>query len=101
MSITADSLQQAREALIAFSQQKISLLSQIREQGKKIVDLEREVQKQATAASTAREALASAKIEIEALRSLVPSDETQRAFDDLVQFLSAPAETHPEMRIAA
>ncbi len=101
MTITADSLTQAREALIAFSRQKFALLTQIHDQSRKIYDLEREVQKQATAAARAQDALASARIEIEALRSMVPDEDAQRAFESLTQFLSAPAQSQPELRVAA
>ena len=101
MSFTANTLNTAREALIEAATQKISLLGQIKEQGRKITDLEREVQKQMTARSQAEQALASARLEIEALRNQLPDDATKSAFNSLVQFLSAPAETHPELRIAA
>jgi len=43
MSISADTLNQAREALVAAYQQNLNLVGQIKEQGRKIVDLEREV----------------------------------------------------------
>jgi hypothetical protein len=101
MSISAPTLVQAREALVSTHTRVLNLLSQVKEQGRKIVELEREVQKQATAASQAQQALASAKIEIEALRSQIPDDATVNAFNSLTQFLSAPAEEHPSLRFAA
>lgn len=101
MKITADILEQAREALVDATNQKITLISAIKEQGRKIVDLEREVQRQMNARAQAEQALAAARVEIEALRSQVPTSQTQDAFEALTQFLAAPAEIHPELRLAA
>ena len=101
MSITAQPLAQARESLISLAQERISLVTQVKEQGRKISDLEREVQKQATLKSQAEQALVDARREIEALRAQVPDEATQNAFRDLVQFLTSPAETHPALRLAA
>ena len=101
MQITAPTLSQAREALIEASQQRLALLGQIREQGRKIADLEREVQKQAGLRSTAEQQLADARVEIEALRAQLPDDATLSAFDALQQFLTSPSEVHPELRLAA
>ena len=101
MKITADILEQARECLVETTQQKITLIAAIKEQGRKIFDLEREVQKQMTRREQAEQALAAARTEIEALRTQVPSDAAQNAFESLTQFLAAPAEIHPELRIAA
>ena len=53
MKITADILEQAREALVDATNQKITLISAIKEQGRKIVDLEREVQRQMNARAQA------------------------------------------------
>jgi hypothetical protein len=101
MKITADILEQAREALVDATTQKITLLAAIKEQGRKITDLEREVQRQMTARSQAEQALAAARVEIDALRTQIPSERAQNAFETLTQFLAAPAEIHPELRIAA
>jgi len=101
MKITADILEQARGALVDATSQKIALLAAVKEQGRKIFDLEREVQRQMTARAQAEQALAAARVEIEALRTQVPSERTQTAFESLTQFLAAPAELHPELRLAA
>jgi hypothetical protein len=53
------------------------------------------------ARAQAEQALAAARVEIEALRSQVPTSQTQDAFEALTQFLAAPAEIHPELRLAA
>lgn len=101
MKITADILEQARGALVDATSQKIALLAAVKEQGRKIFDLEREVQRQMTARAQAEQALAAARVEIEALRTQVPSERAQTAFESLTQFLAAPAELHPELRLAA
>ena len=101
MKITADILEQAREGLIDATRQKIELLAAVKEQGRKICDLEREVQKQMTARAQAEQALAATRIELEAIRTQVPSDAAQYAFESLTQFLAAPAEIAPELRLAA
>jgi chromosome segregation ATPase len=101
MKITADILEQAREALVDATTQKITLLAAVKEQGRKIVELEREVQRQMTRREQAEQALQAARIEIEALRTQIPSEATQSAFENLTQYLAAPAEIHPELRIAA
>ena len=101
MSINAQTLTQAREALIGAAQQKLTLLSQLKEQGRKIAELEREVQKQSTAAAHATRALEDARMEIQALRAQLPDQATINAFDALLDFLSAPAESHPQLRLAA
>jgi septal ring factor EnvC (AmiA/AmiB activator) len=94
-------LTQARQALMVAAEEKLVLLGQLKEQGRKISELEREVQKQSTAAAQAQAALADAKREIEALRSQLPDDATVNAFNALSEFLSAPAEVAPALRIAA
>lgn len=101
MKITADILEQAREALVDATAQKITLLKAVKEQGRKICDLEREVQKQMTAGAQAEQALVAARVEIDALRTQVPTDATMSAFESLTQFLASPAEIHPELRMAA
>src|SRR3712207_2041005 len=101
MSISAQTLIQAREALVAVSVEKLELVAQVKDQGRKIADLEREVQKQATAASQAQQMLAQASREIEALRSQLPGEAAVRAHDALAEFLAAPADQHPALRIAA
>jgi hypothetical protein len=99
--ISAQTLSQAREALVSLSQQNCILVGQIKEQGRKIVDLEREVQRQATSAAAAQQALRAAQIEVESLRAQIPGDATISAHDALQQYLSAPAELHPQVRLAA
>lgn len=101
MLISAQTLTQAREALVQMGQERISLISQVKEQGRKISDLEREVQKQANARSASEQMLAEARREIEALRSQIPSDETVRAHEALMNYLASPAEVHPALRSAA
>jgi septal ring factor EnvC (AmiA/AmiB activator) len=101
MAITAPSLVQAREALNGLAQQRQQLVYTVQQQGKKIVDLEHEVQRMATALSAARQQLADARIEIEALRSQIPDHDTIRAFDDLVEYMSGTAEAQQPLRLAA
>lgn len=101
MSISADTLNQAREALVQSAQERISLIAQVKDQGRKIYDLEREVQKQANARSAAEQMLTELRREIEALRSQLPSDAAIRAHEALVTYLSAPSEIHPSLRSAA
>jgi septal ring factor EnvC (AmiA/AmiB activator) len=101
MSFSAQTLMQARDVLQEAARQKMTLLRHIREQGRKIGDLEREVQKQTSMCATAQQMLSDARSEIKALRAQMPDEATQRAFDDLVQYLSAPSEMHPELRLAA
>jgi hypothetical protein len=101
MSLTAPILEQAREALIEAANQKLTLLGAIKEQGRKIAELEREVQKQETGRMQAEQALADAKIEIESLRSQIPDDRFVNAYEALTQFMTARSEVHPELRIAA
>ena len=97
--MNAQTLTQAREVLVESAQQRIVLTNQVREQKRKIVDLEREVQQQAAAAEKARQALADARNEIEALRAQLPDDATIRAYGALVEVLTAPSES--ELRLAA
>lgn len=87
-SITAPSLVQAREALGTLTYQRQQLFQTVQQQGKKIVDLENEVQRMATALAASQQQLADAKIEIQSLRSQIPDSETVRAYDDLVEHLS-------------
>src|SRR4030095_6084210 len=95
MSISAQTLTQAREALIEAATQRLSLLQQIKEQGKKIIELEREVQKLATNFSQAQQALVDARSEIEALRAQLPDAATINAYERLVDYMTAPADIHP------
>ena len=101
MSFSSEILDQAREALIEAATQKLTLVGAIKEQGRKIAELEREVQKQMTGRVQAEALAAELKREVEALRSMVPDDATINSFEALTQFLTAPAEVHPELRIAA
>lgn len=99
--ITSQTLTQAREALVAAGEQKRSLQIQVNNQARKIADLEREVQKLASSLSQTQQYLVSARQEIQVLRSQLPDEATQRAFDDLTQVLSAPSEGGLELRLAA
>ena len=102
MSLNAQTLTHAREALATADQERQILAVQVREQGKKIVDLENEVQRQANLRSYTEQLLADAKREIEALRAQLPDEATLRAFEDLNRYLVAPeAQRHGLMRIAA
>jgi septal ring factor EnvC (AmiA/AmiB activator) len=99
-ALFAAPLTQAREQLIVAAEERLTLIGQLKEQGRKIADLEREVQKQTAAASQAQAALADARREIEALRAQLPDAATVNAFEALNEFLAAPAETHPALRIS-
>ena len=101
MSFNAQTLRQAREGLVSLSQERVSLVQQVKEQGRKISDLEREVQRQATLKSQAEQALVEARREIEALRAQIPDEATQIAYRDLVEHLTSASETNPALRIAA
>ena len=101
MNLSPEILQQARTALVDAAQQKVNLVAAIKEQGRKIFDLEREVQKQQTGRVAAEEALTAARIELEAIRTQIPSDATINAYQALSEYLSAPAEIHPQLRVAA
>src|SRR5688500_10275029 len=101
MSFSAQALTQARDAIIAANQQNGILFTQLQDQARKIADREREVQRQASAASAARQALASANIEIEALRAQLPDAATQSAYNSLVEYLASPSDTRQSLRIAA
>ena len=101
MSMNAQSLGRARENLVSLGHEKLVLVSQVQEQKRKISDLEREVQRQATARAQAERLAVDLKNENEALRAQIPDEATVRAYNDLVQYMTAPSSTHPEIRIAA
>jgi hypothetical protein len=101
VSITAPSLVQAREALLGLTQQRQELFQTVQRQGKKIVDLENEVQRMATALASAQQYLADAKIEIQSLRTQIPDSATVRAYEDLVDHLSGSEESFSPIRLAA
>lgn len=101
MSMNSQSLQQARENLIGLGHEKLILVSQIQEQKRKISDLEREVQRQATGRAAAERLAEDLRNENAALRAQIPDEATLRAYNDLVQYMTAPAATHPELRLAA
>ncbi len=101
MSMSSTPLNQAREALVAAAQQKIILIGQVRDQGRKIFDLEQEIQRLATTLSQTQQALSDARREIEALRGQLPDAATVNAFNSLVEYLTNPGEMCPELRIAA
>lgn len=99
--ITSPTLLQAREALVIAAEQRLTLSAQVASQARKITELEREIQKVHSALSQTQQHLADAKQEISALRSQLPDEATERAFSELTQYLTCPAEVHPEMRLAA
>lgn len=99
--LTAQTLVSARENLISASRENLELVVQLKEQARKIMDLEREVQLQATAASQARHALTEAQAEIAGLRAQLPDQATLNAFESLVEYMTAPSEQHPALRVAA
>jgi septal ring factor EnvC (AmiA/AmiB activator) len=99
--ITSQTLTQAREALVAAGEQKRSLQLQVKDQARKIAELEREVQKLASTLSQTQQSLVGARQEIQILRSQLPDEATQRAFDDLTETLTAPSEAGVELRLAA
>ena len=101
MSFSSEILEQAREALIESASQRLTLVGAIKEQGRKIAELEREVQKQQTGRVQAEAMCAELKREVETLRTMIPDDATVQAFEALTDYLKAPAESHPELRIAA
>src|SRR5439155_10566328 len=101
MSMTAPALQQAREFLMDGAAQRITLLRHIKEQGRKITELEREVQKQMTLRDQAEQALIDARKEIEALRAQMPDDATVTAYHNLVDYLTSTSELNPQLRVAA
>jgi chromosome segregation ATPase len=101
MSFSSEILEQAREALIETASQRLTLIGAIKEQGRKIAELEREVQKQMTGRVQAEAMCSELKREVETLRSMIPDDATVSAFEALTDYLKAPADSHPELRIAA
>lgn len=101
MPITAPSLISAREALNSLTLQRQQLVYTVQQQGKKIVDLENEVQRMATALSSAQQQLADARIEIDALRTQIPDHATVRAYDDLVESMTGATDVQVPLRIAA
>jgi hypothetical protein len=101
MSMNAQTLSTARETLISIGHEKLVLVGQVNEQKRKIADLEREVQRQAHARQIAERLVADLRAENDALRAQIPDEPTIQAYNDLVQFITAPSSTHPELRIAA
>jgi len=101
MSMNAQTLTTTRETLITIAQEKLLLVGQVNEQKRKIADLEREVQRQAHARQIAERLVADLRAENDALRAQIPDEATLQAYNDLVQFITAPSETHPALRIAA
>ena len=101
MSMNAQTLSTARETLVTIGHERLIMTAQLAEQKRKISDLEREVQRQAHARAIAERLVAAARAEADALRAQIPDEATLRAYNDLVQYMTAPASTHPELRIAA
>ena len=101
MSFSAQTLIQARQAMIVGAQQRISLLGQIADQNRKIFELEQEIQRLAGSLSQTQQALVDARGEIEALRAQLPDAATIAAYEALVEFMVSPERSHPELRIAA
>lgn len=100
-TFSSDTFKHARLNLVELGQQRALLVGHINEQGRKIAELEREVQRRATEAERAQQALADARREIEVLRSQLPDAATREAYEALVEHLSAPAESNPLLRLAA
>jgi septal ring factor EnvC (AmiA/AmiB activator) len=101
MSMSSQALTQAREFLRTGAAERITLLQHIKEQGRKITDLEREVQKQMTLRDQAQQSLAEARKEIDAIRGQLPDDATLNAYHALVEYLTSPSELNPQLRVAA
>ena len=101
MSMNATALNQAREFLVEGAAQRATLIRHVKEQGRKITELEREVQKQMTLRDQAEQALAEAVKEIQALRGQLPDDATLSAYHALVEHLTSPSEIRSDLRIAA
>lgn len=102
MSLNAQSLKQARQALENSDRERQFLVAQVREQGRKIVELENEVQRQANLLSYTQQLLADAKREIEALRAELPDAATVQAYEDLCRYLACPESQRTGlMRVAA
>ena len=103
MSLNATALVQAREFLIDGAAERATLIRHVKEQGRKITDLEREVQKQATLRDQAEQQLAEARKEIAALRGQLPDDATINAYHALVEHLTNTGSSAitSELRIAA
>jgi hypothetical protein len=99
--MNAQTLTTTRETLITIAQEKLLLVGQVNEQKRKIADLEREVQRQAHARQIAERLVADLRAENDALRAQIPDEATLQAYNDLVQYITAPSETHPVLRIAA
>ncbi len=99
--ITSQTLTQAHEALVAIAEQKHVLQVQINNQSRKITELEREVQRVSSILSQTQQSLSDARQEVSSLRSQLPDEATQRAFDELTQYLTAPSEVRADLRIAA
>lgn len=101
MSMNANTLTSAREALITLGHERLMLTAQVQEQKRKISDLEQEVQRQARARELAEQTVADLRHENESLRAQIPDEATLRAYGDLVQYITAPSAAHPALRIAA
>ena len=101
MSMNATALNQARDFLRDGAAERLTLIRHVKEQGRKIFELEREVQKQMTLRDQAEQALADARREIDALRGQLPDDATLNAYHNLVEYLTTPSELNPQLRVAA
>jgi hypothetical protein len=101
MSMNATALDQARTFLLDGAAERLTLIRHVKEQGRKITELEREVQKQMTLRDQAEQALADARREIDALRGQMPDDATLNAYHNLVEYLTTPSELNPQLRVAA
>lgn len=101
MSISAQTLMQAREALIASGHQKLVLMSQVKDQARRIDELERQLNEQRQAYTQLEQALADTESELQKTKNQLPDDATHNAFEALVQFLAAPAQTGGDFRAAA
>jgi septal ring factor EnvC (AmiA/AmiB activator) len=101
MIITAQTLMQARESLIAAGHKQVMLMQQIKDQARRIAELEREIQQQVNARAQVEQTLAEVQADLEATKAQLPDESTEQAFEWLVQFLAAPAEHMGKMRVAA
>ena|SRR5581483_8722063 len=101
MSISAQTLMQAREALIASGHQKLVLMSQIKDQDRRIEELEAQLNDQRQVCNQLEQTLAETQNELQKTKNQLPDDATYNAFEALVQFLAAPAQTGGDRRAAA
>jgi septation ring formation regulator EzrA len=98
---SADTLNQAREALVAAFQQNQNLYAQIQEQGQKIQDLYAQLDREAAARVHVEQQLDAARLEIDQLRAQLPSDAAIAAYAALEETLAQPQSQPGSLRLAA